>query len=57
MIYYENMSAVHAGTKKWNKIINSHSERHAQTKTTSNANLVKVFSFSVNCAFSFFIVQ
>lgn len=46
MIQYENMSAIHAGTKKWNKIIrgHQHDKQHASTKTTaSNDNLMKVF--------------
>lgn len=47
MTQYENMSAVHAGTKKWNKIIRGHQneKRHDSTKTTasSNENLMKVF--------------
>lgn len=47
MNQYENMSAVHAGTKKWNKIIrgHQHEKEHPPTKTTasSNDNLMKVF--------------
>lgn len=48
MYQYENMSAVHAGTKKWNKIIRGkHHEQHPAppktTTTSSNANLMEVF--------------
>lgn len=46
VIKYENMSATHAGTKKWSKIIREHHHKqHDPTKTTtsSNGNLMKVF--------------
>lgn len=35
-VRYENMSAVHAGTKKWNKIIKTHSV-HPNTGANDSA--------------------
>lgn len=62
MTQYENMSAVHAGTKKWNKIIRAAHHQHdvkehASTNTTTassndkdnNNNVMQVY-FVVWCA-------
>lgn len=49
-----NMSACHAGTKKWNKIIQSHLNKHDQQQSQNKAttltdiNLIEVFSCSVS---------
>lgn len=49
MIQYENMSAVHAGTKKWNKIIRAAAHhQHADKELHSSINTTTASSNDKN---------
>lgn len=59
MVQRENMSAVHAGTKQWSKIIKKHSQLHIQTQYQHLALLasMKVYAPFIALCLSFCYVM